>query len=298
MTCHDVRDRMPLYLYGELASHQEEEVEAHLHTCSSCQDEYEIQRKIGQLLDNARLEPPALAAVECRRELMATLRRDSREGRPAWWEFLWAGARAALRPAGVVAMLATGFFAGQRFPEYSPFPSPPPAEPMVASVRAVEADASGGVSILLDETRRRRIKGDPNDQRIAQLLMAAARDEANPGLRVESLDILKNHSDSAEVRASLIHSLEQDTNPGVRLKAIEGLKAMAGSPDVRRTLVRVLQRDENPGVRVQAIDLLMQHRDDRIAGVLQGLVGRESNAYVRLRCKNALEEMNASVGRF
>ncbi len=298
MNCHDVQDAMPLYLYGELAPHQEEEVEAHLHGCSSCQSEYEIQRRIGQLLDNARLEPPALAAVECRRELMAMVKQEAILGRPAWWESLWSGLRGGLRPAGVAAMLATAFFAGQRLPEYSPFATATPVEPLVASVRAVEADASGGVSILLDETRRRRVTGDPNDQQIAHLLMAAARDEANPGLRVESLDILKNHSDSAEIRAALIHSLEQDPNPGVRLKAIEGLKAMGRYPDVRKSLVGVLQHDENPGVRVQAIDLLMQHRDDRIAGVLQGLVGSESNAYVRLRCKNALEEMNASVGRF
>jgi hypothetical protein len=31
---------------------------------------------------------------------------------------------------------------------------------------------------------------------------------------------------------------------------------------------------------------------------LQDLVQKENNNYVRLRCRNALQEMNASVGTF
>jgi HEAT repeat protein len=115
---------------------------------------------------------------------------------------------------------------------------------------------------------------------------------------VESIEILKNYSESDQVRAALIQALTHDANPGVRLKAIEGLKGMASYPDVRQTLARVLQSDENAGVRIQAIDLLVQQRDDAIVGILQGLIGRENNNYVRMRCKNALEEMNASVGTF
>jgi hypothetical protein len=34
------------------------------------------------------------------------------------------------------------------------------------------------------------------------------------------------------------------------------------------------------------------------AGVLQEVVQKENNSYVRLRCQRALEDMNASVGTF
>jgi hypothetical protein len=59
-----------------------------------------------------------------------------------------------------------------------------------------------------------------------------------------------------------------------------------------------LQNDQNPGLRVQAIDLLVAQRDDGLVGILQNLLQKESNNYVRLRCRSALEEMNASLGTF
>jgi hypothetical protein len=49
---------------------------------------------------------------------------------------------------------------------------------------------------------------------------------------------------------------------------------------------------------MQAVDLLVTHRDDAMVGVLQGLVQRENNDYVRLKCEKALKDWNASVGTF
>ena len=43
---------------------------------------------------------------------------------------------------------------------------------------------------------------------------------------------------------------------------------------------------------------LIANQDPATVGVLQTLIGKEDNSYVRLRCRNALREMNASVGTF
>ena len=69
-------------------------------------------------------------------------------------------------------------------------------------------------------------------------------------------------------------------------------------PEVRKALAQVLLADDNPAVRMQAVDLLVAHRDDAMVGVLQNLVQKEDNSYVRLKCEKALKEMNASVGTF
>ena len=61
---------------------------------------------------------------------------------------------------------------------------------------------------------------------------------------------------------------------------------------------QVLMTDENPEVRKQVIDLLVAHRDDSMVGMLQNLMQREDNSYVRLKCEKALKEMNASIGTF
>jgi 3-methyladenine DNA glycosylase AlkC len=56
--------------------------------------------------------------------------------------------------------------------------------------------------------------------------------------------------------------------------------------------------DVNPGVRIQAIDLLTAQRDESLVGVLQTVMQKEDNQYVRLKVRNALEDMRASVGTF
>jgi HEAT repeat protein len=103
---------------------------------------------------------------------------------------------------------------------------------------------------------------------------------------------------SDDVRDAFLNRLANDPNPGVRLKALEGLKPLATDPAVRKTLAQVLLADDNPAVRMQAVDLLIAHRDDSVVGVLQNVVQREDNNYVRSQCEKALKELNASLGTF
>ena len=56
--------------------------------------------------------------------------------------------------------------------------------------------------------------------------------------------------------------------------------------------------DDNAGIRTQAIDLIFQRREKELVGVLQELMRREDNDYIRLRTQRALREMNASVDTF
>jgi HEAT repeat protein len=172
------------------------------------------------------------------------------------------------------------------------------AEPTISQVRYLEPDPSGSVRIVVEETRQRVLSGRLDEEPIRHLLLAAAREARDPGLRGETVDILKAQPEAADVRRALLATFEHDPNDGVRLKALEGLKSFATEPDVRSTLVRSLLVDDNPGIRIQAIDLLIQKREDALVGVLQELMQRESNNYVRLRCQRALQEMNASVGTF
>jgi HEAT repeat protein len=51
-------------------------------------------------------------------------------------------------------------------------------------------------------------------------------------------------------------------------------------------------------VRIQVVDLLVAQRDESTIGVLQGLVQKDDNSFVRLKCEKALKDMNASVGTF
>jgi HEAT repeat protein len=190
-----------------------------------------------------------------------------------------------------------GFFAARFTGAGVPASSLSPAGEVFSTVRSVEADSSGRVQIAFDETRRRVVSGATGDRDIQRLLLAAARED-NPAVRVESVDLLRSRAGSGEVRDALLNVVARDSNAGVRLKALDGLKPLAGDPQVRKTLAQVLLADDNPAVRMQVVDLLVLHRDDSMVGVLQNLVQKEDNNYVRLKCEKALKDMNASIGTF
>jgi hypothetical protein len=294
-------------------------VEDHLHTCAECARETDRQRSLAAALDRRRLEPAPDLLADCRRDLLVSLYRDeaksARRSSGAWKSFLeglsgesfldglsgaFAGMTKLRQPVGALALLAVGFFAA-RFTAPAPQQSAPAAEipgQIYSTVRSVQPDASGRVQIAFDETRRRTVSGRLEDEPIRRLLLAAARDDNNAAVRVESMDLLKAASASEEIRNALLNAVANDPIPGVRLKALEGLKPMGSDPGVRKVLAQVLLADENPAVRMQAVDLLVAQPDDSMVGVLQNLVQKENNSYVRLKCEKALRDMNASIGTF
>lgn len=304
MNCDGATRNFSLFLYGELSLDEEQALQEHLEACPACRKTFEEEEALHELLDRREQTPSAVLLARCRRDL--NLRLQAEAARPAGWRAWFSNPFAALRispafarPLGALALVAIGFFAARWT---APGPSGETAagflDPGVARVRYVQAQPSGQVRVVVEETRQRLVTGDLADEQIHRLLLAATRESADAGLRAESVELLRTRPVSSEVRSALIHALQHDPNPGVRLKALDALKAHAGEADVRDTLAQVLLEDDNPGVRTQAIDLLIQHKEDAIVGVLQEAVQRESNSYIRMRCQRALQEMNASVGTF
>lgn len=308
MNCETARMELSLFLYGELSFDEEELLEQHLEGCAGCRRELERERRMHRLAGAQELAPEPGMVAECRarlaREIRAAGRVDGARGAGfsgRWRRFLASMRAPGLlwKPAGALALVALGFFtarvAGPELPGARPAGL---SDPVASRVRFVEPGPGGDVRIVLEETRQRVLSGNPGDDRIRALLLAAATDSDDPGLRAESLEILRREPSSAEVRAALIFALRKDPNPGVRLKALEGLKTFAADPQTRRALAGALLADDNPGVRTQAIDLLVQHKEQELVGVLQRLLQTEENNYIRLRSQRALREMNASLETF
>ena len=307
MTCDSVARLIPLYFYGELMPEEEDRLEEHLHGCAGCLREVERQWAMAAALDRRRAEVPPMLLEACRADLLAAVQggapRFIKPAKGPWTLFLEALAATLAgfghyrTPVGAVALVAVGFFAARFTGTGVPASSLSPAGEVFSTVRSVEPDNSGRVQIAFDETRRRVVSGATGDRDIQRLLLAAARED-NPAVRVESVDLLRSRAGSGEVRDALLNVVARDSNAGVRLKALDGLKPLAGDPQVRKTLAQVLLLDDNPAVRMQVVDLLVLHRDDSMVGVLQNVVQKEDNNYVRLKCEKALKDMNASIGTF
>ena len=82
MKCESVKELAGLYLYGELAGQEEEDVEQHLHGCGPCRTELDRQKALHRGLDAAQLDPPPDLLAECRRELF---RGRPIESKPSAW---------------------------------------------------------------------------------------------------------------------------------------------------------------------------------------------------------------------
>lgn len=310
--CETIQRELALLLYGELSFDDEERVEAHLDHCGECRAALERERAIHAAADSIEISPSPSLLRECREDLFARLADEAAPGSfnvsSNWWDkFVDAIALRPsagwFRPAGAVTLVALGFFVARVAPVGNLIPGMGTAgfaDGGPGHVRQVERAPDGRVQIVLDETRQRTISGDLDDQPIRALLLSAAKDPSDPGLRAETVEILNSRAAAADFRDALIYAVEHDQNAGVRMKAMDGLKQFARDPEVRTALKYVLLGDSNPGLRTQAIDLLVNANtpalDREMVGTLQELMERgEQLSYVRERCRRVLESMNASA---
>ncbi len=285
--CKWAREQLALLLYGELNLDEEERVESHLDGCAECRGALAREKAMHVALDSLEVEPPASLLNVCREDLRLRLDESPPPARIAWWQRI--SAAWVLRPAGALALIAVGFFAHE-----IPFTKTGVSE----RVRYVEPADGGRVQLVIDETRQRVISGTVDQKPIRGLLLAAAKDPSDPGLRAETVELLGGHAQSAEIRNALIYAVEHDQNAAVRAKAIDGLAPYATEPDVRGALAKVLLADSNPGLRTEAIDLLTRSStlDPQTVGTLQEVLVRgEQPGYVRERCQSVLRAVKASL---
>jgi hypothetical protein len=305
MSCESIRNQFFLLLYGELTFGEEELVEQHLASCADCRAELDRQRALADAASAEAVDVPDDLLTRCRRDLRFKTAIAARQPRARHGilarihqslNLLSAfSAGAVWKPAGAMALLLVGFFAARIT---APRAVQSPSEPIATRIRYLQPDSAGRVRIVVDETRQRVLTGSLDDEGVLRTLLAAARDPEDPGLRAESVELLKGRASSREVRGTLVQALRHDPNAGVRMRALEGLRAYSAEPESRRALVDVLLADDNPGVRTQAVDLLTQQKDISFVPAFQRSLEREDNGYVRLRLQNALREMNASMETF
>jgi anti-sigma factor RsiW len=300
MTCDSATRQLPLLLYGELSFDEEENLHQHLDGCETCQAELGKVSAIHRKIDEAEIEVAPALLADCRRNLRLATAAIAENGGPrrrlipSWlssgkFTWQWFG-----KPVSALTLIAMGFFGGRVLP----VERGAALDPALSRVSFVEPRESGRVQIVLEETQQRVLSGDMEDDGIRSLVLRAARESSDPGVRVETMDLLKGQSESPEVRRALLHALRNDSNAGVRLKALEALRPYAAQEETRMALADVLLKDQNPGVRTQAVDMLMQKRAPEMVGLLQEIMTREDNHYIRMKVQRALADMNASAEMF
>src|SRR6185295_11307198 len=309
MKCEWVKDNIVLYVYNELADDARYELEQHLGRCPECATELKATRRFHATLSVTPVEEPTPNLLTASRMRLQEALETTEQG--GLWQKLtfdpWAWLRQMrFSPALSAALLIVGFAAGigtmysivgsrsSSTPQIAEStPSSSPAQASISGIRSIiQEPGSDKVSIKYDATTTQQTEGSINDQRIQQLLLFAARNNYNSGVRMDSVDLLTQKPDDTRVREALLYALRYDSNPRVRLKAIESLGSyVKDDVRVRDAVLEALVNDTNPGVRTQALRMLEPVRaDSSVRMVLQKLAENDQNLYIRSQARNMLAQ--------
>ncbi|HUK24953.1 MAG TPA: HEAT repeat domain-containing protein [Terriglobales bacterium] len=304
MKCEWVQQNLLLYLYNELADDARYELEQHLGRCAACAAELKGVRDLHAHMAELAVEEPApnlLAASRMR--LQEALESAEPHG---FWRRLVFDPAAWLRqmrfsPALAAAIFIVGFAAGigttyqvGKGPIESPSATLQPAEATISGIRSVTQEpGTNQINIRYDTVSTEEAHGSLNDQRIQQLLLFAARNNYNSGVRMDSVDLLTQRPADLQVREALVYALRYDSNPGVRLKAVAALSPFVKSDvRVRDAMLEALLNDSNSGVRTQALNALEAVRaDSSVRSVLQRLAQGDKNEYIRSQARTELAQL-------
>jgi hypothetical protein len=309
MNCEWTRANAALYIYDELKDDERYELERHVERCSACKSELEAVRGFRLTMSTAPMpEPSPNLLASSRMRLSEAL--ESEEPTRGWHRFTFdfAGWLQSMKfaPALTAALLIVGFAGGtlttwqvttQRHGAVVAQNEIAPATPESASItgiRGITQDpGSNQVKIQYDKVYTDQVQGSINDPKIQQLLLFAARNNINSGVRLDSVDLLTKSSDDSRVREALIFALRYDRNPGVRLKALDGLRSyVKDDQQVRDAVLEALLRDDNPGVRTQAISLLEAVRNDiSVRQALTALARQDKDKYIQGESKRVLANL-------
>jgi hypothetical protein len=292
MNCEWAKANITLYVYDELADDGRYELEQHVSRCGDCASELEAVRAFRTTMSAAPpVEPTPNLLAASRMRLQEAL--ETAEPQRGWRlidPMVWLR-QMKFSPALAAALLILGFAGGigtaWRLVPHGNLQigtGTAPAEASIAGIREIsQVPGSGKVEIKYDTVTPQHAEGSLNDERIQQLLLFAARNNYNPGVRQNSVDLLSQKPNESHVREMLTASLLYDSNPGVRLKALETLAPyIKEDTGVRDAILQALQNDTNPGVRAEAIGFLQPVRaDGAVRAVLQKLAAEERSDFIR-----------------
>jgi hypothetical protein len=304
MKCEWVRENIMLYIYNELADDARYELEQHVARCTECAAELKGSRKLHATLSQLPVEEPTPNLLAASRMRLQEALETAEQG--GFWQRLVFDPGAWLRqirysPALAAVILIVGFAAGVGT-TYQMVgtrgagigPAPAPTQSSITGIRSIDQEpGSNQVTIKYDTVSTQETQGSLNDQRIQQLLLFAARNNYNSGVRMDSVDLLTQQPNDSHVREALMYALRYDSNPGVRLKALDGLGSyVKNDVRVRDAVLQALEDDANPGVRTEALRLLEPVRaDSSVRVVLQKLAENDQNQYIRSQARTALAQL-------
>ena len=226
MKCEWVIENITLHVYGELADDARHELEQHVERCADCAGELKAAQEFHELLSEERAADPTPNLVAAARMKLQEALETAEQG--GFWRRLafdpanWLR-QVSFSPALASAILILGFAGGvgtsyrvlvHQPPNSATGAAPAPAEASITGIQSItQQPGTNQIDIKYNTLSTLETQGSLNDQRIQQLLLFAARNNYNSGVRMDSVDLLTQKPNVLQVRDALIYALRYDTNP-------------------------------------------------------------------------------------
>jgi len=308
MKCEWVRENIVLEVYGELADDARHELEQHVARCADCAAELKAEQAFHALLAQDRAADPSPNLVAASRmrlqEALETAKQGSFFSRLAFDPANWLR-QVKFSPALASAILIVGFAGGVGAAiKFTPHktdivqqdqqPQQVPVQASIVGIDSITQDpGSNRVNIKYNTMAPQEYQGSLTDQKVQELLLYAARNNYNSGVRVDSVGLLAQRSSDQQVREALMYALQNDTNPGVRLKSLDALgNYVKTDTNVRDAVLRALVNDDNSGLRIEALRLIEPVKaDGSVRGVLMALAAKDQSTYIKSQARTMLAQL-------
>ena len=220
MNCNWVQQNVVLYVYDELPDDARHELEQHVARCQDCAAEVESTRKFRGEFAQFPVQAPNPSFLAASRMRLQEALESAEQG--GWWSRLTFDPVAWLHqvrfaPALAAAIFIVGFAGGigatykrVKAPvEQQPTPNGTPTQASISGITSVaQVPGTNQVTVKYDTVSPQEAHGTLNDANIKQLLLYAARNNFNAGVRMDSVDLLTQQPTNAHVREALLFAAE------------------------------------------------------------------------------------------
>src|ERR1019366_786785 len=305
MKCEWVRQNILLYVYEEIADDARYELEQHVARCAECARELEQVREFHAAMKALPVQEPTTNLLAASRMRLQESMEGTRQN--GFWHHLVLEPAVWLRqirfaPALAAAIFIAGFAGGvgtaykvvagnSRPVSNGTEISAPVTKSTISGIRSIsQQPGSNQISIQYDTVSAQEAQGSLSDQRIQQLLLFAVRNTYKTDVRMDSVDLLTQKPEDANIREALMYALCYDATSQVRLKALGALKPYVKSDiRVRNVMLEALLNDTDPGIRTEALHSVQPVRaDTSVRTVLNRLAQKDDSEDIRSQARTEL----------
>jgi predicted anti-sigma-YlaC factor YlaD len=273
MSCEYSKERINEWLNNNLSKAEQMEVNKHLATCNSCQEEFAADKQLWDGIAKIKIPEPR----EAMRANFYTMLDEFKEAEKAAERFSLQSMMESIRDfvmpqwavqvAFSLLLVGLGWVIGNK-------------------------TSRGNTSATAYQQQIEALASQVQDMKSTMMLSLLENPSATERLRAVGYTSEITHADE-RIMEALFTTLNNDPNVNVRLVTLEALTQYADNADVRQGLVRSLTTQDSPMVQVALADVMVKLQEKGSVKALKTLLKKEDlNDLVKVKIEQTIKDLS------